>query len=236
MANQLPSKCSSSPKINFGLDPELYNKESFQEIKRISEELLKKCEGPNCSIVGIGRSPAILLRYIESVSKQSSIELPFSTKKLFDEEVSELSLDSPLPLNLVRHFDKYIPQNQDKVLIVDFSFMGTSLITAAEFLNSYFKSKGIPTIVEVVAILQMKYDFESFQSYANSRGIKVTKKNSLYALDPNSDFSKLAWEMAAFKQSASQFKSFDILGDQNVESSERNQIESINEWILSLQN
>ncbi len=153
----------------------ILNEEVFQSIKQITSLIRNDCIAPECIVIGLGRSPAPIMAYLEVIDPESTIDLPLSSFKyaVNSQQAATLQLKALSETDqekLFNYFDSMIIKNLNasttKILLIDFATTGQSLYSAQSFLEKYFNK------------INMKMDISSigFGSHKESQRVRSVAK------------------------------------------------------------
>ena len=130
----------------------------FEEIQSVSEEIMTKFPPNQYFYVGVGRSPTPFMAYIQAIDPTASVNIPISSFRARLTGASSsyhhpLSLEHEAKLN--RHFMKLLNLEQignRKILLIDFSERGDTLISLNQYLSKYLRLTHKPNKVEMLAL------------------------------------------------------------------------------------
>lgn len=181
---------SSSPAsaTDHSADLPSISKEEYKVAKEIALEALKKCPPPECTIVGVGRSPALIISYLQQHSKGSAYNLPLSSFRYVPTNPKEdqtpwkslkPAMDENTEKKLFKHFDTFlkekgaITEHTKKIMLLDFAISGESLMSTSDYMEKYLKTQGNAIKLDSMAIIGRRIPFmrfnwkENFQKAAN---------------------------------------------------------------------
>lgn len=139
---------------------ELVDKFDYQEIRKTALKILAKCPPENCTIIGLGRSPTPFMIFLQEMGSDA-FTLPLSGFKLHP---NSFDYHDKLIPKLHEHFDRYVDLqtvSNKKVMLIDFSLTGNSLMAAQYQLQEYFNSMSQSNLVNALAISNYPGHIES---------------------------------------------------------------------------
>lgn len=121
----------------------------FLSIQNAAKNILKSFPKDEYAYIGVGRSPTPVIAYLQTESNVLAKNLPLSD---FRFNIPRLSGRPYLPLkdfeiiDLFKHFDQFLPNQVEmngktKMLLIDFIFTGSTLVSAAVHVDMYLKNR-----------------------------------------------------------------------------------------------
>jgi hypothetical protein len=124
-------------------------------------------------VIGIGRSPTLLMAYYSLVAPDYTAQVPLTHFKYSTAFAGPLTESEERVL--FQHFDQFIPDakliNGKQILLLDFVENGHSLIAAAKYLNKYFAEKGVQQ-PEVLAMISSEGSKADLIALAKTNGVQ----------------------------------------------------------------
>lgn len=144
------------------IDPQL-----IEDVRQVSEGLLERYPKDQYHFLALGRSPTLFVAYLQLVAENYISPLPLSSlqnlgdlKLLLTHRQYGIHLSAKDTALLFEHFENFIPKAEQlqgrKLMIIDYSFTGASLMRAFEYINEYLKAHDRPTLSGGVALISEK--------------------------------------------------------------------------------
>lgn len=164
----------------------------FEHISYVAQNLLKHYPPSEYIIIGVGRSPSAIISYLEITNPGSAYHLPLSDFRPKPGELEETGMIS----KLFSHFDQFIPlshlQSGKKIVLLDYSSMGYSLVSVDHYLEKYLHQKGLKSKIQLVAMAtHERADFvmETFHRYNIKSGKIIIVLDGVSNTNPTEKFS-----------------------------------------------
>lgn len=156
----------------------------ISEAYKVSLQIAKHCPKKDCLVVGIGRSPTIIIDILDRTKLANSVILPLSNFRYNPHDgdkagdATGMILTGRQRTNVITYIGERIEQhvlsNIKKVFFIDFSITGKSVFAASEYFKEYTKQKNMNIQTELGII----GDVERFISISkNKKSFKVNKES-----------------------------------------------------------
>ncbi|OQW46609.1 MAG: hypothetical protein A4S09_05365 [Proteobacteria bacterium SG_bin7] len=156
----------------------------FQETKKIAIKIAKEYQEDKCEIIGIGRSPTVLIAFLKNLNLSNVSYLPLSEMNVFD-RVQDINKYN----KVFSYFDSMIPhQKKKKLVFVDFSLGGKSYLAQKTLIEAYLQAYHPEIQYEFLALVS-EVDEKLIADF-NSRSITVIKLKS----KAQSPYGPLLWD------------------------------------------
>lgn len=157
----------------------------IKDIAKLANEILRKYPANNHYFLGLGRSPFAVIDYLNLVSAQSATTIPLSYNFKFSAYlrffVPRLPEQAATPAYstgknrdlLFQFFEHFVPEptviGDRKIVLIDYSELGTSLAKFYIDLTAYFKARGIHNPVEILFLDERNRGNAMTGEWANGR-------------------------------------------------------------------
>ena len=137
----------------------------YEEIKQIALGIRSSYPPEQFLVVGVGRSPTPITTFLEILHPGSTATFPISNFKfrlkndptrvsLFNGQ--NRALTPAEETKLFRHFDRYFPSTKllagRRLVLVDFTYTGDSLLSVAEYLQKYLMIRHLDLPFQLIGI------------------------------------------------------------------------------------